>query len=42
MTLMRNGMAKDFSWTNSAREYVRIYERARPTRSTPAPEVVTV
>jgi len=41
-TLMRNGMAKDFSWTNSAREYVRIYERARPTRSTPTPEVVTV
>jgi starch synthase len=41
-TLMRNGMAKDFSWTNSAREYLRIYERARPARSTLAPEVVTV
>jgi len=28
-TLMRNGMAKDFSWTASAREYVKLYERAR-------------
>ncbi len=28
-TLMRNGMAQDYSWTNSAREYVRVYERAR-------------
>ncbi|MGA2688957.1 MAG: glycogen synthase GlgA [Candidatus Korobacteraceae bacterium] len=27
--LMRNGMAQDYSWTNSAREYVRVYERAR-------------
>jgi starch synthase len=26
-TLMRNGMARDFSWKTSAREYVRIYER---------------
>jgi starch synthase len=32
-TLMRNGMAKDFSWTNSAREYVRVYERARQTQA---------
>jgi starch synthase len=31
--LMRNGMAKDFSWTNSAREYVRVYERARQSRA---------
>jgi len=28
-TLMRNGMAKDYSWGASAREYGRIYERAR-------------
>jgi len=28
-TLMRNGMAQDYSWTNSAREYVKVYERAR-------------
>ena len=27
--LMRNGMTRDFSWTASAREYVKIYERAR-------------
>ena len=27
--LMRNGMAKDFSWNASAREYVKIYERVR-------------
>jgi starch synthase len=27
-TLMRNGMAQDYSWPNSAREYVRVYERA--------------
>jgi len=31
-TLMCNGMEKDYSWTNSAREYVRIYERARILR----------
>ena len=34
-TLMRNGMTKDFSWNASAKEYVRIYERARQTRSAP-------
>jgi starch synthase len=28
-TLMRNGMARDFSWERSAREYVDLYERAR-------------
>ncbi len=28
-TLMRNGMAQDYSWVSSAREYVRIYERAQ-------------
>jgi starch synthase len=27
-TLMRNSMAQDYSWPNSAREYVKVYERA--------------
>ena len=31
--LMRNGMSKDFSWTASAREYVKVYERVRQLRS---------
>jgi starch synthase len=31
--LMRNGMSKDFSWNASAKEYVRVYERARQTRA---------
>ncbi len=31
-TLMRNGMARDFSWGASAREYGKIYERARQLR----------
>jgi starch synthase len=35
LTVMRNGMAKDFSWTASAREYVRVYERARQLRNLP-------
>lgn len=30
--LMTNGMNKDFSWTASAKEYVKIYERLRPSR----------
>ena len=35
--LMRNGMARDFSWNTAAREYVRVYEKARQLRSpTPA------
>jgi len=34
--LMRNGMAKDFSWDASAKEYVRIYEKVRLSRSAPA------
>jgi starch synthase len=35
--LMRNGMSKDFSWNASAKEYARVYERARQLRSaTPA------
>jgi len=33
-TLMRNGMARDFSWGASAREYGKIYERARQVRAT--------
>jgi starch synthase len=32
-TLMCNGMARDFSWNASAREYVRVYERARQFRT---------
>jgi starch synthase len=32
--LMRNGMMKDFSWSASAREYVRVYERVRQMQST--------
>jgi starch synthase len=34
--LMRNGMAKDFSWTASAREYVKVFERVRQIRSVAA------
>ncbi|HEX4602923.1 MAG TPA: glycogen synthase GlgA [Candidatus Angelobacter sp.] len=30
--LMLNGMKKDFSWTASAREYVKIYERLVPPK----------
>jgi len=35
--LMRNGMAKDFSWSASAKEYVKVYERARQL-SAPVPQ----
>jgi starch synthase len=35
-TLMRNGMAKDFSWTSSAKEYVRVYERVKQAKSVAA------
>jgi starch synthase len=31
--LMRNGMAKDYSWGASAKEYGRVYERARQSRA---------
>jgi len=31
--LMRNGMARDFSWGAAAKEYVKIYERARQARA---------
>ncbi len=27
--VMRNGMAQDYSWMNSAREYLKVYDRAR-------------
>jgi starch synthase len=41
--LMRNGMSKDFSWNASAREYAKVYERARQTRATAiVPEKVLV
>ena len=40
-TLMLNGMKKDFSWTVSAREYVKIYERLVPPRpATPSEKVL--
>jgi len=32
-TLMRNGMTRDFSWGASAREYGKIYDRARQVRA---------
>jgi starch synthase len=32
-TLMRNGMSRDFSWGASAREYGKVYERARQVRA---------
>ncbi|MGA7077503.1 MAG: glycogen synthase GlgA [Terriglobales bacterium] len=35
-TLMRNGMTRDFSWGASAREYGKIYERARQVRASAA------
>jgi starch synthase len=31
--LMKNGMARDFSWIASAREYVKVYERACSLRA---------
>jgi starch synthase len=40
-TLMRNGMGRDFSWGASAREYGKIYERARQARGS-ADAVATV
>ena len=36
-TLMRNGMARDFSWGASAREYGKVYERARQARASAQP-----
>ena len=32
--LMRNGMAKDFSWNASAKEYIRVYEKALQAQTT--------
>ena len=40
--LMRNGMAKDFSWNASAREYGKIYEKVKQMRTAPAAEKVLV
>ncbi len=34
--LQRNGMAKDFSWMASAREYVRVFDRVKQLRSVAA------
>jgi hypothetical protein len=42
---MKNGMAKDFSWNASAKEYVKVYERVRKLRaagSTPVSAPVPV
>jgi starch synthase len=36
--IMLNGMKKDFSWTASAREYVKIYEKLTPAKPAPAAE----
>jgi starch synthase len=36
--LMLNGMRKDFSWTASAREYVRVYEKLVPPKTPPSAE----
>ena len=41
-TLARNSMGKDFSWTNSAREYVRIYEKSRQLRTVHSVDAVSV
>jgi len=30
---MKNGMAKDFSWSASARDYVKVYEKVRKLRA---------
>ena len=38
--LMRNGMAKDFSWSVSAREYGKVYDRARQFRASAPQERV--
>ena len=31
--LMKNGMAKDFSWNTSAKEYAKVYEKVRKMRT---------
>jgi starch synthase len=35
-TIQRRGMLQDFSWDASAREYVKVYERAKRTETTHA------
>ena len=40
-TLMRNGMARDFSWGASAREYGKVYDRARQVRASADATTVT-
>jgi starch synthase len=37
--LMRNGMTRDFSWAASAKEYVKVYERARQAKLVPRTNV---
>jgi starch synthase len=39
-TLMRNGMSRDFSWGASAREYGKVYDRARQVRASAAAETL--
>jgi hypothetical protein len=36
---MRNGMTRDFSWAASAKEYVKVYERARQAKLVPRTNV---
>jgi starch synthase len=31
--LVRNGMSREFSWQQSAREYLKVYDRALQTKS---------
>src|SRR5579863_786392 len=42
LTLMRNGMNKDFSWNASPKEYARVYERVRQARSAQNPAFTAV
>jgi starch synthase len=35
--LMHNGMVQDYSWTASAKEYVKVYERVKQGRPMPIP-----
>ena len=34
-TLMHNGMVQDYSWSVAARDYIKVYERARQGRLSP-------
>ena len=40
--LMRNGMKRDFSWTASAKEYIKVYEKAKSIRGANDRQAVTV